>query len=204
MAEENKNSDNKTETKTTSTAAAQAPKAPEAVQLDVLQMLKNKADTLGIGYGVDIDVAALKTKIENKLAGLDTETPVKVSNQELRQKAYEAGMRLVRVRITNMNPSKSDLQGEIFTFSNRYLGEVKRYVPYGEQENGWHLEQCIYDMLKEKKYQQIRVRKAPNGQQLPETKWVPEFAFEELPPLTQQELKVLANKQAAAAGMASS
>ena len=100
-----------------------------------------------------------------------------------------------------MNPSKADLPGEIFTVSNNVVGSIKRYIPYGEQVDGWHVENMLLDMLKEKQFQQLRTKKGVNGHILPETKGVREYAIEELPPLTPEELKVLANKQAAAAGM---
>ena len=184
------------------------PKAPEQTGLsdaDKLKMLHMKADTLGVGYTSDTTAEVLLQKISDAMEGKKeqkVENSVKQKTPaELRQEAYNDCMYLVRVRITNMNPQKADLPGEIFTVSNRIVGEVKRYIPYGEQIDGWHVEKILLDMLKEKKFNQIKTRKGSNGQILPETKWVKEFAIEELPPLTEKELKVLANKQAAAAGM---
>lgn len=192
-------------------AVATAPVVPvvSAPVVDQLAMLKTKADTLGVTYSPNIGVDALREKINAKMNGEPdkkeeakaTDAPREKTKMELRQEAFLEATRLVRCRITCMNPSKSDLPGEIFTVSNNVVGSIKRYIPYGEQVDGWHVENMLLDMLKEKQFQQLRTKKGVNGQILPETKWVREYAIEELPPLTPEELKVLANKQAAAAGM---
>lgn len=192
-----------------------APVVPESntPPIDRLAVLKSKADVMGITYSPNIGVDALAEKINAKLNGTEVkEEPEQAqavvagseapkTKMQLRQEAYLEATKLVRCRITNMNPSKADLPGEIFTVSNGIVGEIKRYIPYGEQVDGWHIEQMMLDMLKEKQFHQLRTKKGANGQILPEGKWVREFAIEILPPLTPEELKVLANKQAAAAGM---
>ena len=195
----------------TTPAPTAPPAAPEntAPVVDQLAMLKTKADTLGVTYSPNIGVDALREKINAKMNGEPekkeeskvSEGPREKTKMELRQEAFLEATRLVRCRITCMNPSKADLPGEIFTVSNNVVGAIKRYIPYGEQVDGWHVENMLLDMLKEKQFQQLRTKKGPNNQILPETKWVREYAIEELPPLTPEELKVLANKQAAAAGM---
>ncbi len=191
------------------------PVVPESntPPIDRLAVLKSKADVMGITYSPNIGVDALAEKINAKLNGTEVkEEPAQAqaavagseapkTKMQLRQEAYLEATKLVRCRITNMNPAKADLPGEIFTVSNGVVGEIKRYIPYGEQVDGWHVEQMMLDMLKEKQFHQLRTKKAANGQILPEGKWVREFAIEILPPLTPEELKVLANKQAAAAGM---
>ncbi len=190
---------------TPASTASAPPVAPEvtAPVVDQLALLKTKAATLGVTYSPNIGIDALREKINAKMNGEveKEEAPREKTKTELRQEKYLEATRLIRVRITNMNPAKADLPGEIFTVSNRFVGEIKRYIPYGEQVDGWHVENMLLDMLKEKQFQQIRTKKGANGQILPDTKWVREFAIEELPALTPEELKVLANKQAAAAGM---
>jgi hypothetical protein len=111
-------------------------------------------------------------------------------------------MRLVRLRITNLNPAKKDLPGEIFTFANSVLGAVRKFVPYGEAtDNGYHVPYCIYQQLKEREFLQIKTSKDSRGREKIDTKWVREFALEELPQLTEVELARLAAQQAAAKGM---
>lgn len=192
------------------TAAPVVPQAPvEAPVKTQLQILQDRADTLGVSYTSETSVEDLKKAVAAKLAGEEPKKEVASStevedefqrkNRE-RQEAFLEATKLIRVRITNMNPDKADLTCEIFTFSNGIIGSTSRTVPYGEQSDGWHVEQCILNMLMDKKFQQVRTIKGPNGQLIPQSKWVKEFAIEILEPLTPQELKVLANKQAAADG----
>src|SRR6185312_8999598 len=105
----------------------------------------------------------------------------KVKKQTLRQRIMAESMKLIRVRITNFDPKKQGLPGELFTVANEYLGTVKRFVPYGEAtENGWHLPYCIYELLKEKQYLDIQIRKNRLGREEVHTRWVKEFGLEVL------------------------
>jgi hypothetical protein len=118
----------------------------------------------------------------------------------LRHQLKRDKMALVRVRITNLNPAKKDLPGEIFTVANKYLGTVRKYVPYGEvTDNGYHIPVCIYEQLEDRRFQNIRtVKDRRTGVNRVETNWAKEFAIEILPQLTREELDRLANAQAAA------
>ncbi|AVO23156.1 hypothetical protein RIVERRIDER_75 [Xanthomonas phage RiverRider] len=114
----------------------------------------------------------------------------------LRSKASK----LRRVRITCHNPNKRDLPGEFFTVGNNYMGTIKRFVPFGETtDNGWHIEQAIYDLMKSRKYVDIRTKTVKGtGQVLVTTRLAAEFGIEDLPDLTPAELKQLATAQLAA------
>lgn len=129
--------------------------------------------------------------------------PAKPVNPKLaaRRAMYEEQMRLVRVRITNLNPNKKDLPGEIFTVANKVLGTVRKFIPYGEAtDNGYHIPFFIYQQLKEREFQLIKVTKDSKGREKIETRMAREFALEVLPALTEAELARLAASQAAAAG----
>ena len=201
----------KTTAETAVAAPATAPVAPAAPPAKTqLEILQERADTLGIAYTSETSVDELKAKVSAKLNGgeepkekapQETESEIEKANRE-RQEAFLEATKLIRCRITNMNPAKADLACETFWISNGIVGMVSRTIPYGEQADGWHVEQMLLNMLLEKKFQQIRTIKGPNGQMIPQTKWVKEFAIEILPPLTEKELKILANKQAAAEGNA--
>lgn len=203
-------SDKVQEAATNEAPKMEAPKAPEVDQAAVL--IRQKADAVGIAYTPTDTVDAIRAKINAKLANDEPKTatsvlsagsinPVK-TKEELRQEAILEATKLIRVRITNMNPQKADLPGEYFTVSNGVVGQITRFIPYAEQEDGWHIESMLLDMLREKQFHQLRPKKGANGQILPDGRWVREFNIEVLEPLTQEELKVLANKQAAAAGQA--
>ena len=204
------------------------PAPPAQTELD---MLKNRARLMGIVFSNSIGLASLKVKINAKLDGeakqaaaaeiepdeddeedevVETQTKVVPKAEPVapkvkktpRQVMYEEQMKLVRLRITNLNPAKKDLPGEIFTVANKILGAVKKFVPYGEAtENGYHVPVFIYNQLKEREFQNIKTRKDSRGRVIVETGMAREFAIEVLPPLTELELAKLAAAQAAAKGM---
>lgn len=109
-------------------------------------------------------------------------------------------MRLVRCRITNMDPKKKDLDGEILTVGNRYIGTVKKFIPYGAAtDEGYHVPKVLYDELEDRKFLHIQVTKdRATGQQKVVTSYVKEFAIEVLPQLTELDLAKLAQAQLAA------
>lgn len=118
-----------------------------------------------------------------------------------RQQMLDEQLKLVRLRITNLDPKKKDLPGEIFTFANRVIGAVRKFIPYGEAtENGYHVPFCIYQQLKEREFLNIKTRKDSRGRTIVETGMAREFALEVLEPLTEKELNRLAASQAAAQG----
>jgi hypothetical protein len=176
---------------------------------DELSLLKKRADIIGIPYKSNIGVDSLKAKIENHMNPPTTDEEVKEdvvvakrktkaeSEQEVRDHLYKTKMKLVRCRITNMNPTKSDLEGEVITVANRFLGTVRKFVPYGEKtDNGYHLPQVLFDNMKARKFQQVKTKKV-KGQIVHSTRMVSEFALEVLDPLTPEELKQLGDRQEA-------
>jgi hypothetical protein len=107
---------------------------------------------------------------------------------------------LVRVRITNLDPKKKDLPGEFLCVGNKYIGTIRKYIPFNpeQSENGYHIPKVLYDELDGRKFLHIRTFKdRGTGQQRQETKYVKEFSLEVLPPLTPKELAELAAAQRA-------
>lgn len=190
---------------------------------DELGMLKQRARMMGITFSNNISVETLKAKIQEKMDGKsddtpkidelgddnpptlqDPEAPAPAPKETFRQKVKREGMKLVRCRIMNLDPKKKDLPGEIFTVANEYIGTVRKFIPFGEvTENGYHVPQCIFDMMKGRKFLNIRTYKdrRNNNQIRVEQNWAPEFALEVLPPLTKEEIAKLAAAQAAAGGL---
>lgn len=163
-----------------------------------LELLKQRADLMGIKYKANIGVEALKKKIED--FGTSTEVaPLSEadSEQALRQKIQSEQMALVRCRIYNLNPSKTDVPGEFITVANRYLGTVRKYIPFGEStQEGYHIPKVLFDDLRGRQFQQITTKKI-RGQVVQKTRMVPEYNLEVLPPLQKDELEDLAVRQAA-------
>lgn len=182
-----------------------------------LKLLKKRADQIGVKYSNNIGLETLAERINDKLEGKEQkpeETPPpplvkpedvdKPAPKTLREKLVQENMKLVRIRITCLDPKKKEWPGEIITVANEYLGTVRKYVPFGEAtEEGYHVPYCIYKYLKARKFLNIRTYKdRKNQNQIKvDSNWVPEFAIEVLPQLSKEELAKLAAAQSAAGGL---
>lgn len=191
----------------------------EISEEEQLKLLKQRADMIGVKYSNNIGLETLKERIQEKLDGKESKpeeqapTPPpmkdpaeagKPAPKTLREKLVQENMKLVRIRITCLDPKKKEWPGEIVTVANEYLGTVRKYVPFGEvTENGYHVPHCIYKYLRARKFLNIRTYKdRKNGNQIRvEQNWAQEFAIEILPPLTKEELAKLATAQSAAGGL---
>lgn len=201
-----------------------APVAPS--EMDVL---KSRAKMMGITFSNNIGIDALRTKVAAKMEGEldpeedtdeqddDAETqevvgstiviPVaprlskRETEQQIRESLIKEQMRLIRIRITNMDPKKKDLPGEIITLANDFIGTVRKFIPFGEvTDNGYHVPYCLYMFLKERRFLNITTSRK-NGQISVSSRWAQEFSIDVLEPLTQKELDQLAAAQAAAGGI---
>lgn len=179
---------------------------------DELTVLKQRAKLMNISFSNNISLEKLRQKIADAQEGKASEpeqeepevnpledtkkAPVKETEAQMRQRIRLEQTRLIRVRIQNLDPKKKDLPGEIITVANEYMGTIRKFVPFGEAtDNGYHIPYCIYEFLKNRKFLNIRVTQ--KGKKI-EQAWVREFAIEELPPLTQEDLDKLAAAQTAA------
>jgi hypothetical protein len=169
-----------------------------------LETLKERADKMGVKYHPNVGVETLRERVNAALAGETTEESKeaeKSSEEETegqrKQRMKKEALKLVRVRVTNMNPNKKEWEGEILTVSNAVLGTVKRFVQFNEE---WHVEQIILNAMKERQCQIFQKARGPRGEQIVKPKLIKEFNIEILPPLTEKELKELAQRQAMANG----
>ena len=172
-----------------------------AEEMNELEVLKARASQMGLKYSPNIGVETLRTKIENALNGTkenkdEEKREAVLSANAKRNKLRREALKLVRIRVTDLDPKKKDLPGEILCVANKYIGAVKRYVPYNGEP--WHVEQCILDMMKDREFLMIRTVKGKGDMNTVEKKWVKEYALEILPELTKEELNKLAAAQAAA------
>lgn len=153
----------------------------------------------GVQASEPAPVAQEKQAVLNPLVGdVAGEKPYEQLTE--REQIRRDALKLVRCRITNMDPKKADLPGEVLTIANRYIGTVKKFVPYGEvTEEGYHIPNCIYEELESRRFQNIRtVKDRKTGKKSVSATWAKEFAIEVLPPLTPEELAQLATAQIAA------
>lgn len=169
-------------------------------------LLRDRAKIMGLQIPNNISLENLRQKIADAMvgeeAGESEEEGLRkepTTHAEIREELLNTQLRLVRCRITNMDPKKKDLPGEIFTVANEYIGTVRKFIPYGEAtDEGYHIPFCLYTELEAKRFQNIRtVRDRRTGQTQIKTSWDKEFAIEVLPQLTQKELDELAAAQLA-------
>jgi hypothetical protein len=177
--------------------------------MDELTVLKQRARLMGLTISNNIGLETLKQRIQDHMESKKEDAPAtpamvdpgepKGKKQTARERMLRECMKLIRIRVTNLDPKKKDLPGEVFTVANEYIGTVRKFVPYGEvTDNGYHVPNVIYNMMKRRKFLNIRTRKGNGDQIIVEQNWVKEFAIEVLPPLTPEELKRLATAQLAA------
>lgn len=192
------------------------PEETQTTTQDELTVLKARAAQMGITHSNNITVETLRKKIDDHMEGKpqpesqinpfdedSTGVKRKLTKQELRKELMDENMKLVRIRVANLDPKKKDLPGEILTVANEYIGTVKKYVPFGEAtDNGYHVPYCIYKMMKGRQFLQISTKRdRRTGTNKTTTRYVSEFAIEVLEPLTEKELKDLATAQAASGSL---
>lgn len=138
-------------------------------------------------------VEAEPTPIMQKVRPVSRSQFASASFQERKKRAAA----LVRVRVVCMNPIKREWNGEIISTGSAKMGSMKKYIPYGVE---WHIPRMMLNVLKEKKCSTFHNVPNGNGGMKREARQIAEYAIEELPPLTQDELKDLAQRQAMSEG----
>lgn len=122
--------------------------------------------------------------------------PQPETDGQRKRRLKNEALKLVRVRITCMNPAKKEWHGEIFTVGNSAIGSVTKFVPF-EAEDGYHIPHILLEQLRGRQCQIFVNDKAKNGVVQRRGKLIREFAIEVLPDLNGEELAELAARQAA-------
>lgn len=176
-----------------------------------IELLRDRAKLMGIKFHPMTGVEKLKLKIEAKLgeasqgivtkAGSANAKPGEVipitHDQFKRERASQIRKsinRLIRIRVTCMNPNKTEWEGEIISIGSAKLGTFKKYVPFNSPD-GWHVPHIMYEAMKERQYTQFYNAKGPRGEKIRKGKLMPEFSIEVMSPLTEKEIKDLAQRQ---------
>jgi hypothetical protein len=173
-------------------------------QPDELSSLKARAELMGIPFHPSIGLEKLREKVNGAVTGDGAAAPdeapaqpaVETAGQRRKRLKLEAS-KLVRIRVTCMNPAKKEWEGEIFTAGNSAVGTFKKFVPYNnDASEGWHVPNIILQLLKEKKCQVFVNGKTAGGVTKREGKLIKEFGIEILDQLSPAELDELARRQA--------
>lgn len=177
---------------------------------DELTALKARADMMGVAYHPSIGLEKLREKVNAAVTA--TEAPAKeeapqptaaqintaVETETQRNKRLkDDAARLVRIRLTCMNPAKAEWPGEIISVGNAIVGSFSKFVPFNADE-GWHVPNMIYKALVDRQCQVFVTTADSRGNKTRKGKLIREFAIEVLPDLTKDELHDLAQRQAMA------
>jgi len=139
----------------------------EDLTQDELVTLKARADQLGVKYHPSIGIEKLREKVAEAMGGTTpaTDEPagevVETEGQRRKRLKNEAS-KLVRIRVTCMNPAKREWSGEIFTVGNSMVGSFKKFIPFNADE-GWHVPHIMYEALKARECQVFVSGKSKNG-----------------------------------------
>ena len=177
----------------------------EVVVQDELEALKARANLLGVKFHPSISLEKLREKVNAAVTSESEAEEAATSSPETKEetigekrKRLKAGaLKLIRIRLTCLNPAKKEWEGEIITVGNSLIGSVKKFVPFNA-DDGWHVPHVIYEQLKERQCQVFYTATDARGNKVRKGKLIKEFAIEVLPPLTKEELEELARRQAMA------
>lgn len=130
---------------------------------------------------------------------MDVHAVPKTDQVLIRQIIRAKALVLRRVTIINLDPSDAELSGAVITVMNKYTGKVSKFIPFGEgSENGYHVPQILLNYLEDQKFVlRKQIKGGTFGVKTYKTTMVPKFNITILPDLTPDELKNLADRQAA-------
>ena len=155
-----------------------------------LQLLKEKADALGVEYKSNVSVKTL-AKLIKEFEEQDAQDDGLTDNERTK-KVLDEATKLVRVIITPMDSTKRDYQGDVFSAGNAVVPTMTKYIPFGVE---WHVPQIILNTIKEKVMNKFTAKKDERGREYREYQEAKAYSIQELPPLTKEELEELAKSQ---------
>lgn len=179
-----------------------------AFEAETKKLVREQGKILGVKFAPN---ASLETMVEELKAARalildapapvaapeDTVSPEATAYLEMKELRLDL-MKLVRIKISCLNPAKTDLPGEILTIHNDVVGTVKKFIPYNEAGEAYHVPNILLKMLQRKQF--LQIKEPPKGSRAPATKrLVREYSIEILDQLTERELGDLRKAQNAAA-----
>lgn len=155
-----------------------------------LELLKERADSLGVEYKSNVSTKTL-TKLIREFEEQEEQDDGLTDNERIKRTLDEA-TKLVRVIITPMDSTKRDYQGDVFSAGNAVVPTMTKYIPFGVE---WHVPQIILNTIKEKVMNKFIAKKDERGREYREYQEAKAYSIQELPPLTKEELEELAKSQ---------
>jgi hypothetical protein len=170
---------------------------------DELTVLKARADRMNIAYHPSIGLEKLREKVNAAVSSeppappevpAQPAVPAALTEGQAKMQLKREALKLIRIRLSCMNPAKKEWDGEIFTVGNSLVGSITKFVPFNV--DSWHVPQILLYQLQERSCQVFTTLKTQGGVSIRKGKLIKEFAIEILPPLTEEELHDLAQRQA--------
>lgn len=121
-----------------------------------------------------------------------------INGVELEGLRTDDAMKLIRVIVRPNDPLKLDSSGDVFTVGSDIVNRgraIKKYVPYNNEE-GWHVPNILLDNIRAAECQIFKKVKRGN-EHVMESQKIKAYNVEVLPPLTQEELTKLGQRQKA-------
>lgn len=169
-----------------------------------LESLRSRAKLAGIKHHPNMGLEKLRELVNKDLGKAEEVAPVQANTTRLtaaqmltirNERVRKDATKLIRVRVTNMNPNKSKHKGEVFTASNSAIGTCRKFVPFHTGEP-WFIPQIILNMMAERTYTQWYDTKDDKGRETKKSRQAKEFAIVPVEDITPKELKDLADQQA--------
>ena len=163
------------------------------------ELLKERADLLGIEYKPNITDAKLLSLIENAVNpanSVEASVKAKTDDELLSEVTANQTLKMTKLRrviIACMDPAMKDWDTTpILSISNSIITLPKMVIPLNVE---WHLPQAYYDLLKEAKcYTSVR-SKDHKGRPITVRKEISKYSIQDLPDLTEEELNDLKQAQ---------
>lgn len=121
-----------------------------------------------------------------------------INGIELEGLRTDDAMKLIRVIVRPNDPLKMESTGDVFTVGSDTVNRgraIKKYVPYNNEE-GWHVPNILLDNIRAAECQIFKKVKRGN-EHVMESQKIKAYNVEVLPPLTQEELTKLGQRQKA-------
>lgn len=162
-----------------------------------LSELREIATELALEFPKNISKAKLIDKIiadEEEVNGVYTEAKTVKAKPETVAQLKKRMSNLIRCKVSARDPQFHGRRGVTMQVGNSHE-VVGKFIPFNVV---WHAQEPVIQSLRRKKFRETRFETAPDGKtQIPVTTFHESFLIEELPQLTDKELKQLAADQSA-------
>lgn len=131
-------------------------------------------------------------KSEKDIKAFLNDPPEWATRSDIRKANRHVYMKLRRIILKPVAPAYQDMSMAYVSVENEFI-EASRYVPFNVP---WHVEEVLYQELKQKKAVSVKA-KGTRERQTQEYFDIPAFSVEDLDPLTKEEVKALGKEQEA-------